>query len=637
MRIYAYGARPPVENAELVFEQLRLAHAYQCALVAIERRRRVVVDRLYQSACPAEWNAYEAATARVQEIIPRMRMTRTRPGDMLPPDMEMQVEEREIVKQIKADLAAAREAEQVARQAWYAAKKMATPRLRARLRMCDRGAYARAKRAYNLASAVGLAWGTRLKIAESVERAGKAAAKHGTLPHFPRFDGGGTIAVQIQGGLDAEAVFGGVDTRFRLNVVDAATWNALQGKSATQSVKKSGRVVDLPQPIEGSRRSTLRRGPIARLRIGSEGRQPIWAAWPVTLRRGLPLKALIKWVQIHARKIGSRTEWQLLVTVDDAKPAVHAEGPILAVNLGWRNLEDGGLRVGYAVGSDGREEEVRVPPRYTSGVAHVDSIRSIRDKLFEAVKEFLSDWSDESPRPPDWLVDATRHIDQWRSPARLVTLLREWERKRFVGDRKTWERLSAWKTKNAHLRFWECDERRKLLRMRLDFYRCLAARWASQYARVVVTDMDLRDFAKLPEPEEAADTEGQTQRRSRVLAAPSELRGAIKNACSTRGTGYEEKKAAWKTQTCNACGVVFAFAAKQDLLHICECGARWDQDANHCRNLLASGPVLHGAMGSLAPTGKQMESTDRPAVDGRWKKRRSRTTVEALKKTAKSA
>ncbi len=93
------------------------------------------------------------------------------------------------------------------------------------------------------------------------------------------------------------------------------------------------------------------------------------------------------------------------------------------------------------------------------------------------------------------------------------------------------------------------------------------------------------------------------------LAAPSELRGAIKNACSTRGTRFEEVEALWKTQTCNVCGLVSTFAARQALGHTCECGARWDQDFNHCRNLLAAA--------------KPPKDPSEPAEKkGRWKKRK---------------
>lgn len=638
MRIYSYGARAPVENATLVHEQLRLAHAYQRALVLVEHRRRAAIDHLYQRACQAEWTVYRSAVDKVTAAIEGVRQMRTRPGDMLPPDEEMKAEMRQVATVHGQALAAARDAEKVTRQAWYDAKKKATPKLRRRLRMCDRGAYARGKVIYARAGAVGLAWGTRLKVAESVERAAKASQKIGVAARMPRFDGGGALAVQLQGGLDPTDCLAGTDTRFRVDIVDNATWQRMQGKSAYTSTKKDGRVVALAQPDPNSHRSrgkvaqngTALRAPrqlaIVRLRIGSNGRAPVWAAWPIVLHRPLPPKAAIKWVQAHACKVGPRTEWSILVTVEDEAPQAKTKGETLAINLGWRNLPSGSIRVAYAVGSDGHEEEVLVPSAYVAGVSHVASLQSIRDKLFEEAKKFIGDYRDENERPA-WFMEATRYFDRWRSQKHLVWLLRNWRENRFSEDTRALDIISAWAKKDRHLWFWESDERTKLLRMRKDCYRATAARLAVKYARIVVTDMDLRDFAEKEAPEEK-DSTGKTQRVTQRLAAPSELRGAIKNACSTRGTAFEEVDAKYKTQTCNHCGIVFAFAAKQDLAHTCECGARWDQDANHCRNLLASdhGPSKTGP--SLAASEKH-EVTEESGKKGRWQKRRSKTIDQA--------
>ena len=640
MRIYAYGAFAPVENIHVIHEQLRLAHSYQCALVCIERDRRKAVEQLYRDTCPNEFKAQEASSQAVLKAVEVVRRLRTRPGDMLEPDEEMKVKAREEAKIACEVLDRARAQEKVTRQAWKDARKRATPKLRERLQACDAEARAKNKFAYNAAGSVGLAWGTRLKIGESAERAAKAAAKIGAMPHMPRFDGGGILSVQLQGdsgiegkkGLLSADVFAGADTRFRLTSTDPAAWQALRGKSSL--VGKNGK--PLPQADPNSKRSQRRRERggdgtgggtcmIARLRIGSEGRDPIWGVWPVIIHRPLPTNAPIKWVQICAHKIGPRTEWRLLVTVDDE--AVAIETPTrrlvkstLAVNLGWRNLQDDGLRVAYAVGSDGRREEIRVPPSYVSGVAHVQSLKSIRDKLFVTAKTALREWAEEAERP-EWFSEELRYMDRWLAQRKLVRFVSRWNRQRFDGDAEIFEILSKWQKKDKHLWFWESDERTKLLRMRQDFYRTVAARWASEYERILVTEMDLRDFAQKEAPEDA-DSTGKDQRVSQRYAAPSELRGAIKNACSTRASMFEEVKAVFLTQTCHACGIVFAFAAKTDLEHTCECGARWDQDYNHCRNLLARGEVVRAPGGSLALS--VIDENDAAGnKKGRWQKRRS--------------
>ncbi len=632
MRIYAYDCRPPIANAVSVADQFRLACTYQRVLVLVEIKRREVVDKLYRAACPAEFAAYESSSKASENAAAAVRLLRARPGDMLEPDEEMKEEKREEMRAAKEALLAAREAETEARRAWSAARKAATPRLKRRLQMCDSGARARNKIVYNRAGSVGLAWGTRLKVGESVERAAKAALKVGSLPHMPRFDGGGFVAVQLQRGLDPDLALGCEDTRFRIEVLSQDDWHAqicsARGRSPSTNFTRAD---------PNSKRSQRgKKFAIARLRIGSDGeRAPVWASWPVVMHRPLPDRAPIKWVSVQAKKVGQRTHWQLLVTVDDEVPPPREEGPTLAVNFGWRNL-DGGLRVAYAVGTDGHEEEVMVPPRYVSRVAHVESLRSIRDKIFELAKKVIKAWVEERTCP-DWFCEAVRYIDFWRSQKKLAFLLRDWRRSRFEGDESMLEKIELWSKKDRHLWFWEADERAKIQRMRLDFYRRVAARWTSRYARIVTADMDLRDFAREPLPEDAARTEGDEQRRSRTLAAPSILRGAIKNAATMRGAVVELQSARFKTQTCNACAGVFAFDAKHDVEHACNlCGARWDQDANHCRNLLASTSVAPRAGEPLAPSEIGGGSAESGKRQGRWQKRRSKSDVQIAEGTSKS-
>lgn len=635
MRIYAYGARPPFENAHIVEQQLRLSNSYQRALVLVEHRRRAAVDRLYQRACPDEWREMQEAEQAVEVLIGQVRSLRATKGDMLPPNEEEQRETRALSREAKEELDRARERARAARHAWYEAKKRATPKLRARLRMCDRGAYARNKAIYNRGGAVELAWGTRLKAGESVERAAQAAWKEGTLPRLPRFSGGGTVSVQLQGGLESERVICGGDTWFRIDLVDRATWHTVQGKSAFTSVKKDGRTVALPLPEPNSRKGGAGRLAIARLRVGSDGRKPVWAAWAVVMHRPLP-EGKIKWAQMHVRKIGPRTEYKLLVTVDEPAVSPREEGPTLAVNLGWRNLLDGGVRVAYAVGSDGHEEEVRVPPAYVSGVSHVSSLQQIRRRMFNDAVKMLDSFVESGAQIPEWFAEATRWRDRWQSPRKLVYVLNEWERRRFDGDGRTWEVLAAWRKKDRHLWFWESDEREKLLRMRRDVYRAVAARWAQKYARVVVTDMDLCVFARRSAPE-APDRDGKHERTTQRVAAPSVLRDAIKNSCSTRGSSFEEIESKFKTQTCNACGLILAFAAKRDVDRRCECGAAWDQDANHCRNLLASATSAKKRRRALAPSAAGVSDAPGNEKRGRWQRRRSKGDVQVVDNVDKTA
>ena len=162
-----------------------------------------------------------------------------------------------------------------------------------------------------------------------------------------------------------------------------------------------------------------------------------------------------------------------------------------------------------------------------------------------------------------------------------------------------------------------------------------AARWAEKYDRILVTDMDLRDFAELPAPEDGAKSSGKVQRVTQRLAAPSELREAVKNACSTRGSTMVEKSGTY-TPVCNSCGALTKFDARATIDHECfECKEKWDQDANHCKNLLASDEVMNKTGGSLAPTAKSSETPEDKVSTGRWAKRRSKKNVQVDRKSTR--
>jgi hypothetical protein len=713
VKVYQYLAKPPVTDPQAIERQLRLAVDYQRALTQVEIDRRRAVEKVYVDALPAEHAACAEAERAAEAAATALRAARSYQAIKAPKGDE---DASADVREARAMLLSAREAEKAARETKRVARKALTPSVKPSLRALDRDAYAARKRLYNALEYADLAWGTKLAVGESVERASQAAAKEGTLPKMPTFDGSGAVAVQLQGGLSPADV--AEDTRFRLEVVDRATWIARQQAArraryesqiaaGVKRVWKDGNGVvgndgrPLPDAEEDRGQYAF-----AHLRIGSEGRAPVWASWPVRVTRPLPENGVIKWARAQATKIGTRVDWTILVTVDEPEVAPRDKGYTLAVNLGWRNLEDGGIRVAYAVGSDGREEEVRVPERFLSKIAHVEHLRSIRDRLCDEAHAALRDWitgrttgPDEIPvtdddldapdgatvehdgalyervgdswrrvELPEWFTEATRWIANWRGPKQIARLLREWEVRRvptcscqgvvragafvhnkdcvngiatggFAGDEAIFQALATWRNGkdadghsvgNHHLRFWESDEREKAYRHRNEVYRQIARRWAREYARVIVTDMDLRDFAEEPAPEKGRASGGSRQRRTRTLAGPSILRGEVARACASAGSVFEEQKGA-ATRTCAACGVERRFDARHLLRRTCTaCGKEDDQDRNHCKVLLASASVMKDHGGPLAPVGEHGEKERAERREGRWKRRRSRNVSQVV-------
>ena len=79
------------------------------------------------------------------------------------------------------------------------------------------------------------------------------------------------------------------------------------------------------------------------LRIGSDGRKPIWCKFGLHMQRPLPPGATIMMATVHCRRVGPHFDWYLTVTlrVDDIvslKPRVTAPRDAVAVDVGWRGF-----------------------------------------------------------------------------------------------------------------------------------------------------------------------------------------------------------------------------------------------------------------------------------------------------------
>lgn len=788
MRNYVFDARAPIVNASLVHEQLRLALAYQRTLIALERKRRALVDRIYRHAAPAEHAAVDELTAQLEASLDAIRLARGRQDEAAETEATARV--RELRSALRPAYAALK-----------AARKSCKEKVKPRLARMERGVLQRAKAIYKATSDGGLAWGTMGKVVEWVERAAQASAKVGSMPKMPRFSRlhadeqrdvpEGQLAVQIQAqpwvavvdrpppagepvtrrwllrhavagkkaqmlaevdGQPCSATTPGAveywrrdffvgdaiactDMRFRIEIVDDLGWRKAQGQDDEARIRRAAeRVNQMVQALEAhlaadcvsdslrSRREFLAhllhnfrgkraidglrglrfslendavrdgrrltsgeelfrsmllaherhqraqhtppplRNPLSKksqkreaigsqraivsLRIGSDNRKPIWASWPVYLHRPLPPNAPIKWVSMHARLVGLRLEWRLIVTVDDGS-LPEREGGTVAVNLGWRRLPDDTLRVGYAVGDDGFQLDIRTPPETIERLAHAEELRSQRDRNRDLVIMRLLAYA-RGPSAPAGLRAAVEHAHQWRSREPLVALRARWDLARWpvqrfhVHGRHAWQTqlildevdlravLDGWAQQDEHLGQWEADDRRKAYLLRLDTYRKAAAQLARRYARVVVTKTNLRDFVEQESAEDGSRSDGRDSRKQRALAAPSEWRGALKNACSTRGTRYDE--IAGRTDPCNVCGVVDEWDRAFCLHHTCSgCGNRWDQDENHCRNLLvvASGLVVTAEPGPLATSETQPATAPTAKRQSRWSKRRSQPPPQA--------
>jgi hypothetical protein len=341
---------------------------------------------------------------------------------------------------------------------------------------------------------------------------------------------------------------------------------------------------------------------LVRLRIGSTGprREPVWCTLPVYLHRPLPEDGVIRVVAIQRELLGDDPRWTVVFTIERAPGAwrTHAGERTgrIAIDIGWRRLADGTVRVARWRDSGGCSGDVTVPGGVFAAFEKCDDLASIRALMFNRVREQLAAWL-ATRELPAWLREETAHIAQWRSPARVVRLWRRWRDNRFTGDDagfallddgRRWKENEGFVPHDTHLWRWQRHLRDQAIARRLHGYREFAA-WVSRtYAEVVIEEFDLSRVARVKGPggevAEGADLPA-LARRQRQWAAPSTLRSAIVSACQREGVRVLVVPAANTTRACHQCGAIQDVGA--DLVHRCAaCGTEWDQDDNACVNLL---------------------------------------------------
>lgn len=453
-----------------------------------------------------------------------------------------------------------------------------------------------------------------------VERAIEAARRSSNDPEPKRGRGTtGRIGVQVHRE-PLSALMGGAGTMIQIDPLPSDQWDTLS-----------------------KRRQARTR---VRIRVGSEGQKPIWAEFPVLLHRKPPADAVVTWAWILVRREGLRTRYSLQLTLESQAFTTRATGSgVVAIDLGWRatggRRTDRGIRVAYAVDDRGVRRELALAPSFRTHLDYASELRGIADKEFDAARatlgRFVEAWPDTARRvtvsvyrdgaPVTLsLLEAAEHQGQWRQHGRLArlgqalaasvlppgTLFRLWSLwrpERIQHEPKldllappaevyAWAKahgvqtvegqlavfLDFWARKDRHLYQWETGQRGRLLRQRLDQYRCWAAELSRTYRTIVIEDFDLRVFARNAKAE--SDAAADRSHRIRTVAAPSEFRLALLSAVGPERV--TKVSAVDTTRECHLCGHLNTeWTDRSVLVQECAgCNARWDQDENAARVLL---------------------------------------------------
>lgn len=614
IRTFRYYLRHPTAdgNESVIYDQLRTAHRYKNTLVEIERGRRAAL-RAVMTENAATHNAdlakvAEDAKAAVEAIEKEAKVYKSKERKRTIPD------------ELRDRLDAARIVRRDAFKAYGEASKASRTDVdfKAETKRINDVAHELRK---NARAHSNLYWGTYLIIEEADEASRKMPFFNKDGPNDPRFErweGRGAIGVQIQKsndglvGMSTEAVFG-EDQRLRIQRPDARAWD---------------------ENVPRGDRKRLQRTKLS-MRIGTEegGRAPIWGHWDMIMHRPLP-KGRIKWAEVHLdtfadhRKSGA--EWYVVLTVDVDADDVHrhepGKGGSIGLDLGWRQLDNGDIRVGYWSGDDGEHGEICVPKKLIGDMRYVEELTSIRAENFlKAQAALLTPLkvAEVRAKPEEWARFRRLGVGtfaQWRSAERMHVLHRVWKEHRFDGDAEAFEKLDAFCYRDVHLWRWEANLRRKTRLHRREIYRIAAANLARRYHTLVLEDFNISDVAEKPDVDQQKG-DNEVARSNRQLVAPYELRQCFLLAFADRNTNVSGVNT---TRDCSACGSTEVFDQVTDLTHVCKaCGAEWDRDENASRNLRSAYRKV------LAEKQANPETVASAAPNGRWAKRKAKVKEAA--------
>jgi hypothetical protein len=594
-RIYSYGLRAPTKGAVRVHEQLILAGRYYNALIEIERQRRTEYRDARASVAPelvrldAERDALTVKIEAGREELLAKRQTdrqRTKLPELTLAVQQLKDERRRVILLVKAERERLKGLPELERLSEVV-----------QTRFYERNRAARA--------ASGLYWGTYLLVEKAIE----SACKSKMDPKFHRVDGTGRLGVQLQGGMTAAELFGS-DTRLQFDPVPPDKWDTRPGRRKPSAV---------------------------RVRIGSDGRAPIWAEFQAVLHRPLPKDAKIGWAWVRVVRNGPHLRWGLQLALESESfrrdPPVKGSERVAAMNLGWRLLESGDVRVGYLVDAFGEKRELVLPGSLRQSLMAASSIRSINDGHFNTARAVLARWMKEHGAiAPAWLSEEIATMHAWHKRGRLSRVARRlaaempdfvreawaaWYREhRVETPRKRrafhyedlyaeFDKASAWlsgtplesitfyldlwRRKEAHLWEMETGKTGHVARARNNTFAVWASELAKAYATLIIDQTDLAELKRGAPPEGPSDTAAPVS-RARDAAGLGYLKGALLAAFGGARLVQAPAHGITRTHDCGHENLSAEFEAerKERIRVTCEgCQVSFDQDEQAAKNLLA--------------------------------------------------
>lgn len=544
-RIYSYYCSTPQTNLAYIDEQIRLQHPYRQRLVKLVRDTRTAVNNL-QLAIHKKLNQLKIELTAAEEAVEQARLALKQANARSRCRVDTEAQRKAVTELINRKKEA-KLAFEVERAKCWRNREFVKGR-----KKLWKACKAAEKRLAAEASEVGLYWGSKAIVMQSVE-----PMKKGKIwPAFreQRFDG--KIAVQTQNGLSLSELYACENTLVRVEPLDPAVFEI---------------------------RNRKHRRTVCMLRVGSDAKKkPVWAKLSFIMHRPIPEGSRVQWVYLLRRKIGLHVSWRLQFVLARASwPSKHASGVgKIGLDVGWRLFPDR-LRVAVYRDSQGNEREIAIENKFLYRWKKYDELQAIRSRTLNEIRDTLSAWKKiQGDDPPKWFVDETWTLSAWKSPVRFYRLVEKWREMAIDGDDEIFRQVEAWVKQDRHLFRWQASLKRQAIAWRDDFYRKKAIELRASYGSVKIESVDWHDLKKKDNVESG---EYQLSRYYSDVAAVGRFLAILAATMPTEGM-----RASNTTSACHSCGEICIFNRRK-LVHVCQCcGAEWDQDSNAAENLLKS-------------------------------------------------
>jgi len=469
---------------------------------------------------------------------------------------------------------------------------------------------------------------------QAVDSAVKDAIRKSYRPRIPKYEHTGKIGIQLTKGINTKG-----------EVV-----KGLPVSSVFDTRQKFSLELLPNHKVYGAAGKKIKVMARARIRV----KRNVCVEALVVLHRPLPEDGLIKWAYLEVKKDGLRTRYELRLVIEftpQPKPRTNSKLPLLAINLGYRSMDDGTIRL--ATTWDGENiGGITLPAHIKEDEDLSRRLESYAGKHFTYVKKELSKWKGKNKKDlPEDLKDFLQFSGQWRAHGKLAKATRmmvnafvpearetikrlwhEWRVERLsTGEgvfrvprkgscRKDWEKedlfdswpfLEAWFQKHGvrsrdarfalYLEWWRIKDdhliglskhlrTRYKLRIR-EIIRMQVARWRESYEVVASNEWDMRKTAKKPKPENDTRTHQEKAANSvRQISGPGAVTASLKESFKGRLIKTNSKDISKTHFGCNGEGVGV------DVDRYCgKCGRTYDQDVNAVLHTWkAANEVLNG-------------------------------------------